>query len=63
MRRTSKANVEQNQIDVFLLQQRQRRFSARHHQDAVVALQDGADRVAHPLVVVADENRFCGGHR
>ena len=35
-------DVEQDQVDVLLLQQRQRRFAARHRQDAVVALEDRA---------------------
>ena len=53
-----KPDVEQNQIDVLLLQQRQRGFPARHRQHAIVALENRAERVAHSLIVVADQNRF-----
>ena len=52
-------DVEQDEIDVLLLQQRQRRLAARHRQHAIIPLEDGGDRVAHPLIVVADQDRSC----
>jgi hypothetical protein len=51
-------DVEQDQIDVLLLEQRQCRFAARDGQHAVIALQDGGDGVAHPLIVIANQNRL-----
>ena len=55
-------DVEEDQVDVLLFQQRQRGLAARDRQDAVVALEDRADRVAHPLIVVADQDGLRGGH-
>ena len=58
------ADVEQHQIDVLPVEDRQRRFAARHAQHAVLALQDRRQRVPHPLVVVDDEDGFrLLGHR
>ena len=53
-------DVEQDQVDVLVFEQRQRRLAARHRQDAVVALEDGGDRVPHPLIVVADQDGLRG---
>ena len=57
------ADVEQDQVDVLALEERQRRLAARHRQDAVVALEDRGQRIAHPLIVVADQDGLGGpGH-
>ena len=57
-------HVEQHQIDVFAIQNRERGLAARYAQDAVLTLQNGRECVAHPLVVVDDEDRFwLMGHR
>ena len=50
------ADVEQHQVDVFAVQDGQRGLAARHAQHAVLALEDRRQRVAHPLVVVDDED-------
>jgi hypothetical protein len=52
------ADVLQDEIDVLVLHQRQRRLAARHRQHAVIALEDGGERVAHALIVVADQDGF-----
>ncbi len=57
-----KPDVEQNQVDVLVFQQGKRRFAAGHRQHAVIALEDGGDRVPHPLIVVADQDGLRGGH-
>ena len=49
-------DVEQDQVDVFAIEDGQRRFAARDPQHAVFPLQDRGQRVPHPLVVVDDEN-------
>ena len=49
-------DVEQHQVDVFAVQDRQRRLAARDPQHAVLALEDGRQRVPHALVVVDDED-------
>ena len=56
-----KPDVEQDEIDVFAIEDRQRRFAARHAQHAVFAFEDCRERVPHPLVVVDDEDRFGFG--
>ena len=43
-------------IDFLVLEQRQRGLAARDRQDAVVAPEDRGNRVAHPQVVVADQD-------
>ncbi len=50
------AHVEQDQVDVFLAQEHEGGLAARHRQHAVIPLQDRRQRVAHPLVVVADQD-------
>src|SRR5581483_11143821 len=58
------AQVEQHQIDFLAVEHRQRRLAARHLQHPVVPLEDRRQRVAHPLVVVDDEDRLgLVGHR
>ena len=55
------ANVEQHQLDVFLLHQLQRHLTGRRAQHVVVALQHGRQRVAHSLIVVDDEDGLSSG--
>ena len=50
--------VEQNQIDVFAIQNGESRFAARHTKHVVVALQNAGQRIAHTLIVVDDEDGF-----
>ena len=50
------ADVEQHEVDVLAVEDRQRGFAARDAQHAVLALEDRGQRVAHPLVVVDDED-------
>ena len=52
------AHVEQNQIDVFAIQDREGGFATGHAEHVVVTLQDRRQRVAHALVVVDDEDGF-----
>jgi hypothetical protein len=56
-------DVEQDQVDVFVLEQAERGLAARNREHVVVALQDCRDRVAHPLIVVTDENGLRTAHR
>jgi hypothetical protein len=51
-------DVEQHQVDARTRQHRLGGFGARFDQYVVVALEDGGERVAHPLVVIDDEQRF-----
>ncbi len=51
-------DVEQHQIDVFAIQDRERGLAARYPQHAVLALEDRREGVAHPLIVVDDEHRL-----
>ena len=53
-------HVQQEQVDVLVLQQAQRRLAARHAQDLVVPLQDRGQRIAHALIVVADQDGLGG---
>ena len=46
------------QVDVFAVEDRERRFAARHPQHAILALEDRGQRVAHPFVVVDDQDGF-----
>lgn len=57
-----KADVQEDEIDVFLVENGKRGFARCHAQDPVFPLQDGGQRVPHALVVVDDENglRFVG---
>src|SRR5580765_1891752 len=55
---TGEAHVEEDEIDVFAREHRQRGFSARHAQNAVLTLENGRQRVPHPLIVVDDEDGF-----
>ena len=56
-------DVQQHEVDVLLLEDLQRRFTGGHAQDAVILAQHGGHRVAHPLVVVDDEQRLAAvGH-
>ncbi len=52
------ADVEEHEVDVLLLEEGQRLLSRGSEEHFVVALEDGAERVAHPLVVVGDQNSF-----
>jgi hypothetical protein len=52
-------DVEQHQVDVLALQDRQPLFTGRRVQDAIALLQDRGQRVPHSLVVVDDEHRFA----
>ena len=45
-------DVEQHQVDVFAVQDGKGGLAGRDPQHAVIALQDGRERIAHPLVVV-----------
>ena len=57
------AHVEQQQVDVLLVQHGQRGFAARDAQHAVLALENRGQRVAHPLIVVDDEDGLqLGSH-
>ena len=49
-------NVEEHQIDVVFVQDRERRFAAGDPQDPELALEDRGQRIPHALVVVDDEN-------
>jgi hypothetical protein len=58
-----KVHVEEHQIDVFLLRDLEGGLPGRHAQDAIVLAEDGGHGVAHPLVVVDDEERLAAlGH-
>ena len=52
------ADIEQHQVDVFAVQDRQGGFAARHAKHAVITLQDRRQRIPHTLVVVDDEDGF-----
>ena len=52
------ADVEQHQVDVLLLHHLEGRFAGGGAQHAVVALEHRRQRLAHPLVVVDDEDGF-----
>ncbi len=52
------SDIEQHQIDVVLGEQGEGGLAARHSQDPVFALQDGGQRVPHPLVIIDDEDGF-----
>ena len=49
-------HVEQHQVHVFAIQNRERGFAACRAQHAVIAPENGVQRVPHPLVVVDDED-------
>ena len=49
-------DIEQNQVDVLAIQNGQSRLSAATREHAVLPLQNRGQRVAHPLVVVDDED-------
>ena len=51
-------HVEQHQIDVFAVQNRERGFAGRCAQHSIVAPENRIQRVTHPLVVVDDEDRL-----
>ena len=53
-----KAHVEQNQVDVFTVENRQRGFAAGDPQHAILALENRRQRVAHTLIVVDNEDRL-----
>ena len=55
-------DVEQDQVDVLVFEEAERGLAARDGEDVVVPLEDGGDRVPHPLIVVADENRLSARH-
>ena len=50
------ADVEQDEVDVFAVEDGKRRFAAHHPQHAELALEDRGQRVPHPLVVVDDQD-------
>ncbi len=49
-------DVQQDQVDILAIEDRQRRLAAADAQDAVLPLQDRRQRVAHAFVVVDDEH-------
>ena len=56
-------DIQQDEVDVLLVEDRQRRFAAAHPQHAIFAFQDRRQRVPHPLVVVDDEDGLgLGAH-
>jgi hypothetical protein len=55
-------HIEQQQPHLFLAQEQQCRLAARRRQDAVLRFEDGLERVAHRLVVIADQDRFRRRH-
>jgi hypothetical protein len=56
------ADVEEDQVDILVFQQRQCRLAARDGQHVVIAFEDRDNGVAHALVVVADQDRLGGCH-
>jgi hypothetical protein len=56
-------DVEEDQVDVFVLEQAERGLAARHRDHLVVTLQDRGDGVAHALIVITDEDRLGWTHR
>ncbi len=54
------ADVLQHHVDFLLAEERQRGFAARNRQDPIVPSEDRRDRVAHALIVVADQDGFRG---
>ena len=56
-------NVEQHQVDVLLFHDLKRSFAGGHTQHPVILPQHRCQRLAHPLVVVDDEERLAAfGH-
>jgi len=51
-------HVEQHQVDVFAVQNRQGSFAARDPQDAILTLENRRQGVAHAFVVVDDQHGF-----
>ena len=57
------ADVQHHEVDGLLLHDLQRSLARRHPQNAVVLAQDRGHRLAHPFVVVDDEERLAAfGH-
>ncbi len=54
------ADILQHDVDFLLAEHGERGLAARHRQDPVVAPEDGRDRLAHPLIVVANQDGFRG---
>src|SRR5690606_24711277 len=52
---------EQHDVDVLALHHRERRLAARGAEHAVVAPQDGGQRLPCSLVVVHDDDGFASG--
>ena len=56
-------DIEQNQVDVFAIENGKGRFAAGDPQHAIIALEDGGERVPHPLVIIDDEDGLgLGAH-
>ena len=53
---TGQADIEQDEIDVFTVENGECRFSRAHFEHAVLSLQDRRQRIPHPFVVVHDED-------
>ena len=54
------ADILQHDVDFLLAQDGERGLTARDRQDPVVASQDSRDRVAHSLIVIANQDGFRG---
>jgi hypothetical protein len=58
-----KPDIQQDEVDVLLVEDRQRRLAAANPEHAIFAFQDRRQRIPHPLVVVDDENGLgLGAH-
>ena len=56
-------DVEQQEVDVFAIEDRQRGFAGRDAEHAILAFEDRSERIAHPFVVVDDEDGLrLGAH-
>ena len=49
-------DIQQHQIHVFPIEERERGFAGRCSEDSVFTLQNRRQRVTHPFIVVDDEN-------